>query len=98
MSDPKPNHTTAPVLEVTRGRINGRVFRNVHKGTGRVWYSTTIVRTFVDPKGVPRRADSFGVDDLLPVAEVARQLWHWIGQQAGGDNTNPNLDQYPPLE
>jgi len=59
------------------GKISGKCFENKAKD-GKVWYSVTLVRHYVDDKGVPRKAQSFGVNDLPQVASVALQCHEWI--------------------
>jgi hypothetical protein len=47
------------------------------------WYSTTFTRVYTDG-GKEKSAQSFGRDDLLVVAEVARLAFIWIARQQGG--------------
>lgn len=74
-SDKKP-----PAHTVRRGKIIGRCWEN--EGAGGPWYSVTVVREYKRPANEPgsefATASSFGVDDLLAVAEIARMCWTWI--------------------
>lgn len=79
---PKPAH------EVRAGRIRALIWRNESAEHG-AWYSVVISRSYQDGEGRWRSAGSFGRDDLLVVAEVARQAWCWVAQQDGNNTAQP---------
>jgi hypothetical protein len=74
----KPSH------QVRVGRIQGTVWQNADKD-GKPWFSVTISRSYKDNSNPPqwKQATSYGRDDLLTVAEVARLCWLFIAQQNG---------------
>lgn len=72
--------TKKPDYTVRYGRILGSCWRQTGGPKGD-WFSVTIRRSYPDGKGKLRLADSFGVDDLLVVAQVAQQCWWWCQQQ-----------------
>ena len=70
-----------PVHEVRIGRIRGVVWCN--SGKEGDWYSVNITRSYKDGENNWKQATSYGVLDLLVVAEVARLCWLFIAQQNG---------------
>lgn len=69
-----------PAHEVKAGRITATVWLNEHDG--KPWYSVTISRAYKDGEGKWKQASSFGRDDLLVVAECARQAWLYCTEQS----------------
>ncbi len=70
------------------GKIECSLWAN-RDATGGTWYSTAFHRVYYEGD-TPRTASSFGRDDLLVVAELARQAFLWIAEQQGvvkRDNT-----------
>lgn len=64
------------VYESRMGKIKGTVRRL--QGSEGPWYSTIIQRTYVDREGVEGRAVTYGTNDLLVVAEVAKDCYLWV--------------------
>ena len=77
--DNKKSKSPPPAYTVHRGAIRGTCWLN--SGKDGAWYSVTIARSYKDEKGEWHSANSFGVRDLLVVAEVARLCWDWIVTQ-----------------
>lgn len=74
----RPDHGNKTPSAVYRaGKIVGRVWPNYDKD-GKIWYSVTLMREFIDADGKPGTAGTFGINDLLPAAEVLRLCWAWI--------------------
>jgi hypothetical protein len=71
-----------PVHECRIGRIKGVIWENQSQKEG-VWYSVTLTRNYKDGQGQWKSATSYGRDDCLVIAEVARLCWLWIAQQNG---------------
>lgn len=67
-----------------------------HQGQEGAWFSVTIARSYTDDKGEWHASNSYGMDDLLVVAELARQAWGWVSEeiarlrQEDGGNGNGN--------
>ncbi len=76
-----------PVHTIQRGRVRAALWR--HQGSEGDWFSVTFARSYKDGQGNWKSASSFGRDDLLTVAELARRCWDWIFQELqaskGGD-------------
>jgi hypothetical protein len=71
--DAKPER---PVHAFQRGRLKAAVWR--HEATDGPWHSVTFARTYRKPDGSFASASSYGRDDLLVIAELARKAWDWI--------------------
>jgi hypothetical protein len=66
-----------PVHEIRLGRIKAAIWANPTDGGVR--YATTLTRLYKDDEsGEWRSTHSFGREDLLTVAEVARQAALWV--------------------
>ena len=66
-SEPKPK----PVYEVRLGRVRAAIWENATaKGT---WHKVTFSRLFMDKTNKWQDTESFAREDLLLLAEVARQ-------------------------
>jgi hypothetical protein len=66
-----------PVHEIRLGRIKAAIWANPMDDGVR--YATTVTRLYKDDeRGEWRSTHSFGRDDLLTVAEVARQAAAWV--------------------
>ena len=72
---------TPPVHECRIGRIRGVVWRN--EGKDGAWFSVNITRSYKDGNDQWKQATSYGRDDLLVVAEVARLCFLFVAQQNG---------------
>jgi hypothetical protein len=83
-TQPQGGGRSKPAHEVRAGRIKGTIWLN-HDKDGRPWFSLTITRSYKDNSNPPqwKQASSYGRDDLLVVAEVARMCWLFIAQQNG---------------
>jgi hypothetical protein len=82
---PPKREPQRPVHQVRLGRIVCKVWENQHpEGT---WYSTTISRLY-RANDQWRSSNSYGRDDLLLVAECARQAMHWIYRQQQNQNSS----------
>lgn len=66
-----------PAREFRFGHLRASVWENHHATEG-VWYSVTFCRSFRDAAGNWKTAHSFGKNDLLALAELARQAYLWI--------------------
>lgn len=53
---PDEKEKNRPVFKATVGRVDGLVWQNKIPRTGKVWYSVTVDRRYVDMDGVERRA------------------------------------------
>ncbi len=75
-----------PVFECRLGRVKAVVWENLSDNG--VWFSITFGRSYKEEKagGQWKTASSFGKDDLLVVAECARQCFLWIVSQQQGGN------------
>ena len=82
-----PSEKKPPMHEVRIGRVRGVVWENNHAQQG-IWYSVTFSRSYKDNDGQWRTATSFGRDDLLTVAEVARLTFLWIAAKGGARGVN----------
>jgi len=73
-----------PAYKTRIGRLHCDVWENQHAEQG-PWYSVAITRHYRDTSGEWKTSTSFGRDDLLVVAELARMAFHWIAvrQQNG---------------
>ncbi len=71
----KPAHT------VRIGRITGTVWRN--EGKDGPWFSVAITRSYLDGQKQWKKAHTYGLSDLLTVAEIARLCWLFIAHQTG---------------
>jgi len=56
-----------------------RIWRN--RGARGPWYTVGVDREYTDGFGQKKTARTFGVDDLLPLAEIVRAAWRWIDAQ-----------------
>lgn len=71
-----------PAHELRLGRIKAAIWHNETEG-GSSRHNVQIRRLYRDEKsGDWKTSDSFGRDDLLLLAEVARQAAVWIHQRA----------------
>jgi hypothetical protein len=71
MTDSEPKQKPKPIHEVRLGRVRAAVWQNAtDKGT---WCKVTFSRLFKDKNDKWQDSDSFGKEDLLLLAEVARQ-------------------------
>lgn len=75
-----PQERQKPAYECRLGRIKATVWENHHEKSGR-WFSVVITRSYKDGQGQWKSAQSFGLDDLLVVAEVSRCAYLWIHSQ-----------------
>lgn len=77
------NETNKPVHEIRLGRIKATIWHNA-TDSGSSRHNVQIRRLYKDDKngGEWKTSDSFGRDDLLLVAETARQAAVWIHQRA----------------
>jgi hypothetical protein len=70
---------TKPIHEVRLGAIKAAVWRNETE-TGGTRFNVQVSRIYKDGDAW-KSTDSFGRDDLLPLAKVADQAHSWIHQQ-----------------
>jgi hypothetical protein len=78
------------------GKIRATIWENQSAGHGK-WYSVVFTRSYKQGNDW-KSASSFGRDDLLVVAEVARLAFHWVSeqlQQKKGDDSNTNGNGEP---
>ena len=74
MTDSEPKQKQKPVHEVRLGRVRAAIWENTtDKGT---WCKVTFSRLFKDRSNKWQDSDSYGKEDLLLLAEVARQAAH----------------------
>jgi hypothetical protein len=82
-----------PAHEYRCGRIKGTIWRQ--EGKESPWFSVSIVRSYVDGNKQWKTAATFGKDDLLVVAEVARHCWQWIAANGNGKSDGEGGDDVP---
>lgn len=76
---PKSKSKDEPAHRVRFGRIQAAVWQNdTEQG---VRFNTTFSRSYKDGEEW-KHTESFGRDDLLAVAEAARQAFNWIHRQS----------------
>ena len=73
------------------------VWENQHEKQG-TWFSATLSRSYRDQQGTWKSAQSFGRDDLLVLAEVARLAFLWIARKNGGAGTAEEPAEPPGTE
>lgn len=76
-----PNEKNKPAHEIRLGRIKAVIWGNELDGGG-FRHNVQLRRIYKDDQGEWKTSDSFGRDDLMLVAEVARQAACWIHQRA----------------
>jgi hypothetical protein len=64
--------------------VRAAVWKNA-RPDGTVWYSATFARRYCSAGGKWHSADSFGANDLLTLAEVAREAFLWIETMTQGE-------------
>src|SRR5207249_4308259 len=77
---PPPPGGNRPAREIRLGRIRATMWRNHHSEQG-TWFSVTFSRSYKDKEGQWKNATSYGMDDLLVLAEIARMAFHWIHEE-----------------
>jgi len=90
-----PKAKQKPAHQIRLGRIRCTLWANSNeKGT---WYSTTISRSYKDGDEW-KNSSSYGADDLLTVAEIARMARQWIHRNSkeAGQNGTESADEAPP--
>jgi hypothetical protein len=80
-----------PAHQVRIGRIQGTVWAN--DGKDGKWFSVSITRSYKDGQNVWKQANTFGREDLLTVAEIARLCWLFVAQQNGSKLDGPVSDE-----
>lgn len=76
--------TNRPIDKVRHSNVHASIWRNVDN-VGRVWYSTTVERTYTDSKGDWHPTTSFGRDELLVLAQVVNAAYHRIRELQARD-------------
>ena len=79
-----PGDRKRPAHEVRLGRVKAAIWGN--ESEHGVRYSVSVCRVYKDGEGRWRTAESFGRDDLLPLAKVLDRAHTWICDQAGGQD------------
>lgn len=74
-SEPRGQHPP-PAQKFRAGRLEATVWEQ--QGDQGVWYSVTFRRNYKDAQGNWQSSESFGLDDLLGLGELARLAWNWI--------------------
>ena len=74
-NDPREN--TRPVHKLRIRNVRAAISENA-RPDGTVWYSATFSRSYRSAGGKWHSTDSFGGNDLLTLAEAARQAFLWI--------------------
>jgi hypothetical protein len=74
---------SGPAHEIRIGRVRCMIWEN-RSPEQETWYSLTFSRVYTDGGSKEKSAQSFGRDDLLVLAEVARQAFLWVARQQGG--------------
>lgn len=77
----QPRQGKPPVHEVRIGRVRCTIWENEDPERG-PWFSATFTRSYKQGDEW-KTAQSFGRDDMLVVAEVARLAFLWIAIQQG---------------
>jgi hypothetical protein len=92
MTDSEPKQKQKPVHEVRLGRVRAAIWENTtDKGT---WCKVTFSRLFKDRSNKWQDSDSYGKEDLLLLAEVARQVASILYKdETEGDRTEELVGQ-----
>ncbi|MFI4893590.1 MAG: hypothetical protein ACIAQ0_09190 [Phycisphaerales bacterium JB058] len=76
--------TTKPIDHVRLGSINAAIWKNTDGG-GRVRYSVTFERRYLDKDGNWQSTTGFGRDELLTLAKVADLAHTRVHEQQASD-------------
>jgi hypothetical protein len=82
-----------PAFEERYGRIKATVWRQ--ESDQGPWYSVVFTRSYKDNQGNWQTSHSFGLDDTLPLAELARRVFHWMQAQRTKDRAAQNGPEQP---
>jgi hypothetical protein len=74
---------TQPVHKLRMRNVRAAIWENA-RPNGTVWYSAAFSRSYRSAGGKWQSTDSFGGNDLLALAEVARAPFLWIEAAAQG--------------
>ena len=77
---------TQPAQVVRIRNVRAAIWQNA-RPDGSTWYSTTFSRSYRSDDGSWHSTDSFGGNDLLTLAELARQAFLWIVEATQGGDT-----------
>jgi hypothetical protein len=73
----------SPAIKFRDGVLQVTVWRNTgERGT---YYTVNPTRSYKADDGSWRETDSLGQDDLLAMAELLREAYHWIKHQKRAD-------------
>jgi hypothetical protein len=82
-NDANNGEKTPPAHKFQLRNVRAAVWENA-RPDGTVWYSTTFSRSYRSACGKWHSTDSFGANDLLTLAEVAREAFLWIETMTQG--------------
>jgi hypothetical protein len=85
---PASNGGSAPVRNLRLGRLKAAVWENT--ADERTYYSVKFSRTYMDENKKFQDADSFGRDDLLPLAKLADQVHTFIHERGAQQRSEEN--------
>ena len=74
------NNTNKPEQVIRIGSVSASIWKRTGKDGAGVFYNVQFQRSYRTDKGT-EYTDSFGHDDLLNVAELARRAEYWITSQ-----------------
>jgi hypothetical protein len=83
-----------PAFEERYGRIKATVWRQ--ESDQGPWYSVVFTRSYKDAQGNWQTSNSFGLDDTLPLSELARRVFHWMQAQRTKDRAAQNGTEQQP--
>jgi len=79
-TQPEPKATrNQPVHRIRISRVEAAIWQN--QSDNGAWYNVTLSRGYKDANDEWKSADSFSVDDLLPLAKVANEAHSSIIQK-----------------
>ncbi|MCK4341616.1 MAG: hypothetical protein KAY37_07835 [Phycisphaerae bacterium] len=73
-----------PVAQIRIGRLKATVWENSSSSSNGPWHNTQFCRLFKnDADGEWNESSNFGRDELLTLAELAREAFRWIAEHEG---------------
>ncbi|MCK4659385.1 MAG: hypothetical protein KAV82_07675 [Phycisphaerae bacterium] len=73
-----------PVAQIRIGRLKATVWENSSSSSNGPWHNTQFCRLFKnDADGEWNESTNFGRDELLTLAELARETFRWIAEHEG---------------
>lgn len=73
-----------PVAQIRIGRLKATIWENTSSSSNGPWHNTQFCRLFKnDADGEWNESTNFGRDELLTLAELARETFRWIAEHEG---------------